>query len=139
VAVLRQPTEVEVYLNPADLSWKMTIGSGPGGQNRNKTETAVILTHRPSGITVRCENERSQVQNKRSALGLLRAKLLEQKQEAESKGRNDLRKGQIGCGARGDKVRTIAMQRGQVTDHRTGQRMETSRYLRGYLEDLFPT
>src|SRR5580704_16192795 len=75
VAVLPEPTEVEVHVAERDLEWSTCYGTGPGGQKRNKTESTVLLTHRPSGLQVRCETSRSQLQNRVAALGLLCARL----------------------------------------------------------------
>lgn len=136
VAVLSEPSATEVRLNERDLEWKACRGSGAGGQHRNTTDSAVQLTHLPTGIMVRCESERSQHQNKELARGLLRARLRESKQEGRKRKRNRKRRDQIGCGARGDKRRTIALQRGQVTDHVTGKSMRAKDYLRGKLEKL---
>lgn len=136
VAVLSEPSATEVRLNERDLEWKACRGSGAGGQHRNTTDSAVQLTHLPTGIMVRCESERSQHQNKELARGLLRARLRESQQEGRKRKRNRKRKDQIGCGARGDKRRTIALQRGQVTDHVTGKSMRAKDYLRGKLEKL---
>lgn len=131
IAVLPEPTAVELKIDPRDLEYTTTRGSGPGGQNRNKRETCVILTHRPTRTVVRCENERSQEQNKQMALALLRAKLWEAEQSRLAGQRVAERKAQVGTGMRGDKRRTIACQRGTVVDHLLGKRWELSRYLRG--------
>jgi peptide chain release factor 1 len=131
VAVLEQPTEVQVQLDPRDLEWSTCRGSGAGGQHRNKTETAVQLRHLPTGLMVRCESERSQDQNKRTALALLRARLWAAEREKVSSARAANRKAQVGSGQRGDKRRTIRVQDGHVTDHITGRRWELKAYLRG--------
>lgn len=137
VAVLREPTEAEVHLDPRDLQWKACRGSGAGGQHRNVTDSAIQLTHKPSGLSVRIESERSQHQNKRMALDLLRAKLLEAETLEVQGRRNNKRRRQLGSGQRGDKIRTVSVFRDQVVDHRTGRRMKVSRYLRGFIEDLW--
>lgn len=137
VAVLTEPTQAEVRLNDRDLTIKTTRSGGPGGQHANKTDSAVIITHKPSGITVRVETK-SQHRNKELALGILRARLKSAEAGRLSKTRNAKRKGQIGGGARGDKIRTIALQRGQVTDHQTGKRTSAKKYLRGAVDDLWP-
>ena len=131
VAVLREPEASEFVLNPADLEWKTTRGSGPGGQNRNKVESAVVLTHLPTGVTVRCESERSQHQNRERALGVLRARLVEQRASALSSATNAARRAQLGSGMRGDKRRTIRYQDGVVTDHVLGKQWRLKEYLRG--------
>jgi len=131
VAVLREPEEAEVFLDPAELDIRTARGSGPGGQNRNKTESCVILTHKPTGLTVRVDTERSQLQNKRLAFGLLRAKLLDQKQSALSGSTNSARKAQVGSGQRGDKTWTARWQDGVVTHHASGKKFRLKDYLRG--------
>lgn len=136
VAVLREPTEVEVRLDPKDLDIKTCRGSGAGGQHRNRTESAVQVTHTPTGIQVRCESERSQHQNKDTALGVLRARLLESKQHSSARARDSKRRNQVGSGMRGDKIRTVAVHRDQVTDHQTGKQIAVKDYLRGNLDGL---
>jgi peptide chain release factor 1 len=131
VAVLPQPTEVEVSIPDSEVEVKTTRAGGPGGQNRQKNDTAVILTHRPTGITVRCENERSQWQNRQLAFAVLRARLWERERAKVAGDRADLRRRQVGSGMRGDKRRTIRTQDGVVTDHVLGKRWELKRYLRG--------
>lgn len=131
VAVLREPAEAERVLKPAELEWRTTKGSGPGGQHRNKTESAVVLTHRPTGLVVRCETERSQHRNRELALKVLRARLLESAQQGAAAQANAARKAQVGSGMRGDKVRTVRERDGQVMDHRTGCRLRLQDYQRG--------
>ena len=136
VAVVREPAEAEVRLDERDLDWKACRGSGAGGQNRNKVASAIQLTHRPTGTMVRCESQRSQHQNRRSALGLLRARLLERAQSSADARENAARRAQVGSGMRGDKVRTIRVQDGLVTQHSTGRRVSLREYLRGELDGL---
>ncbi|MCP3136957.1 peptide chain release factor-like protein [Pyxidicoccus xibeiensis] len=131
VAVLREPAEAEWVPRPSELEWRTTKGSGPGGQHRNKTESAVILTHLPSGLTVRCEAERSQHRNRELALRLLRARWLAQAEQGAAAQANATRRQQTGTGMRGDKVRTVRERDGQVTDHRTGHRLRLEDYRRG--------
>ena len=137
VAVLREPTEAEVRVDPRDLDVRTCRGSGAGGQHRNKTESAVQVTHLPTGLQVRCEGERSQHQNRDEAMRLMRAKLLQRTQEQVSGARAQERRDQVGSGMRGDKIRTVAMQRDQVTDHRNGKRITTKAFLRGDLDGLY--
>lgn len=136
VAVLTEPTPAQLRIDPRDLDESFTRGTGKGGQHRNKTDTVVVLRHVPSGTVVRVDGGRSQALNRETALGLLRARLLEAQRVAAVSARNATRRDQVGCGARGDKVRTIAVQRGSVTDHGTGKSMPLERYLRGHLADL---
>nr|WP_246357428.1 peptide chain release factor-like protein [Pyxidicoccus fallax] len=131
VAVMREPSETEWVLRPAELEWRTTRGSGPGGQHRNKTESAVVLTHKPTGLTVRSEAERSQHRNRELALKVLRARLMESAQENAAARANAERRQQVGSGMRGDKVRTVRERDGQVTDHRTGHRLRLADYRRG--------
>lgn len=136
VAVL-DPTEViDVDLDPADLEEVFTRGSGAGGQHRNKTSTAVILSHRPSGTQVRVDGGRSQWQNRLTAIALLRSRLLAEQETAAQQSRGRERRMQTGSGMRGDKIRTVQVQGDVVVDHRRGTRTTYRRYLRGHLEDL---
>jgi len=137
VAVLAVPERRALDINPRDLEWKTCRGSGAGGQHRNTTDSAVQLTHKPSGLTVRCENERSQHQNKAAALDVLRSRLAANQADRARGARNSRRRAQVGSGMRGDKRRTIALQRDQVTDHQTGRKMRAKAYLRGSLEPLW--
>lgn len=131
VAVLPEPKESELHIDAKDLDWKTCRGSGAGGQHRNKTETAVQLTYKPTGFMVRCETERSQAQNKETALSLLRARLWEEQKTQEAEARAGARKAQVGSGQRGDKRRTIQVQNGTVTDHVTGRTWRYKDYERG--------
>lgn len=131
VAVLPEPTAAEVALNDRDLEITCCRGSGPGGQHRNMTSSAVQVKHIPTGLLVRAESERSQRQNKETALALLRARLWRAQQEAQDAARAADRKAQVGVGARGDKRRTIRVQDEQVHDHVTGRRWRLKDYLRG--------
>lgn len=131
VAVLDPDTIVGSALNSKDVEITTARGSGPGGQNRNKTESCVIATHRPSGIQVRIDNERSQHQNKAMALKVLAARLYEVERERVFTQRLKERRDQVGTGQRGDKVRTYRTQDDQVTDHRTGVKVRLSRWYDG--------
>jgi len=132
VAILGEPSVTQMQeLRSEDLYIRACRGSGAGGQNRNMTDSAVQVTHLPSGIQVRCETERSQKQNKASAIALLRARLWEAEHKKATDERAADRKRQVGIGARGDKRRTIAVQRDDVVDHITGRRWRLREYLRG--------
>ncbi|MFO0684242.1 MAG: peptide chain release factor-like protein [Sandaracinus sp.] len=131
VVVLPEPTEVEVVIDPRDLEWSTCRASGDGGQHLQKTESAVQLRHRPSGLAVRCESERSQHQNRATALAVLRARLHARAQEAARAVRDAARRAQAGSGERGDKRRTIRVQADQVVDHVTGRRWTYRDYRRG--------
>jgi len=128
VAVLPEPTETQLHIREQDLEWSTCRGSGAGGQHRNKTESAVQLRHIPTGTTVRCESERSQSQNKRTALATLRARIWEAQQNAGSAARSIDRRQQVGSGMRGDKRRTIRAD--GVVDHITGKRWKFKDYVR---------
>jgi len=136
VAVLPEVTEQQMRLDMRDVEIKTCRGSGAGGQHRNKTESAVQATYLPTGLMVRCESERSQHQNKEEALQILRSRLQERIKSAAFDGRAQDRKDQVGSGMRGDKIRTIAVQRDQVTDHRTGRQITVKAFLRGDLDGL---
>ena len=131
VAVLPEPTEVDVRIAPGELEWSTCFGTGPGGQKRNKTESTVLLTHRPTGLQVRCETSRSQQHNRVAALALLRARLWAAEHDRLHAARAQERRQQLGSGMRGDKRRTIRCQDGTVVDHVTGRRWELKGYLRG--------
>lgn len=131
VAVLPEPQESEFILPDKDLEWTTTISQGKGGQSVNTTYSCVVLKHKPSGLTVRCQNERSQHRNRQTALRVLRSRLLEQKENAEHAAGAKQRKEQIGSGMRGDKRRTIRVKDAQVNDHITGKKWALKKYLNG--------
>lgn len=136
VAVLPVRHDDELALKESDLDWTATRGSGPGGQHRNKTASAVVMTHVPTGLTVRIENERSQTQNRALARRVLAARVAGRRQDAAAAVVSADRRRQVGSGQRGDKVRTVRLQDGRVVDHRTGKRTSWERYRNGFLEDL---
>lgn len=136
VAILPVPTEQEMRIPPGDLDITTARGSGPGGQARNKTESCVIAVHKPTGLTVRCDSERSQKQNRASALDILRAKLLEMRRSGQQAATAADRKRQVGTGQRGDKIRTIRTQDGVVTDHRLNRKIRFCDYEKGMLEEF---
>ncbi len=120
VAVLPEVDEVEVNIDPKDLEIDTYGSSGPGGQHMQKNETAIRITHKPSGLVVTCESERSQTQNKLRALGVLRARLFEMEQAKQSAEIDEARRSQVGTGERSEKVRTYNYPQNRVTDHRIG-------------------
>lgn len=131
VAVLDPDTQCGSALDHRDVDIVTARGSGPGGQNRNKTESCVIATHRPSRLQVRIDNERSQGQNKAMAYKVLAARLYDAERSRVSALRDTERKQQVGTGQRGDKVRTYRTQDDQVTDHRTGVKTRLSKWYNG--------
>jgi peptide chain release factor 1 len=133
VAVLPEPEDFELRIDPRDLEWRTTRGSGAGGQHRNVTESAIDLVHRPTGVSVHVESERSQHQNRAIALARLRARLGADERAKNDRARRDDRRAQVGSGMRGDKRRTIRAQDGTVVDHLTGRTWRLRDYERGEL------
>lgn len=137
VVVLPEPKEHEVEINMKDVEIKATRGSGAGGQHRNKTDTAIQLWHKPSGIQVRSESCKSQHQNKEIALAILRAKLLRLSEERQYEKISKERRKQAGSGMRGDKIRTIRLQDDTVIDHDSNKKISAKKYLRGGIDLLY--
>ena len=120
VAVLPEVEDVEVEIKDSDLIYESCKSSGAGGQHINKTESAVRLTHKPTGIVIECQEERSQFKNKDKALKMLRAKLYDIKQREQSEKLANDRRSQVGTGDRSEKIRTYNYPQNRVTDHRIG-------------------
>ena len=118
VAVLPEMEEVDVQINPADIEMQVYRASGAGGQHVNKTSSAVRLIHRPSGIVVACQEERSQVQNREKCMRMLASKLYEMEQSRQDEAVTGLRRSQVGTGMRNERIRTYNFPQGRVTDHR---------------------
>ncbi|WP_439578686.1 peptide chain release factor 1 [Elioraea sp.] len=137
VAVLPEAEEVDVQVNEADLRIDVFRASGAGGQHVNKTESAVRITHLPTGIVVACQDEKSQHKNRARAMKILRAKLYEREREAKASARSDLRRSQVGTGDRSERIRTYNVPQGRVTDHRIGLTLhKIDRILAGELDEL---
>jgi peptide chain release factor 1 len=137
VAILPEADEVEVKIDPGDLRIDVMRASGPGGQSVNTTDSAVRVTHVPTGLVVRCQDEKSQHKNKARALQILRARLYDMKVEEEQKKVAAERKSQVGSGDRSAKIRTYNFPQGRVTDHRIGLTLhKLDRILDGELGDL---
>lgn len=131
VAVLAEPRQLDLTIRPEDVDVDTMRGSGAGGQHRNKTDSAVRARHRPTGIEVRCESERSQHQNRELAMRVLAARVADQARAAATGERADDRRRQVGSGMRGDKRRTIRTQDDQVTNHVDGRTWRFKAYARG--------
>jgi len=118
VAVLPEAEEVDIEIKPEELEITVCRASGPGGQGVNTTDSAVQILHKPTGLIVRCADQRSQQKNKARALTVLRSRLLERKTEEENAKYAAQRKAQVGTGERNEKIRTYNFPQNRVTDHR---------------------
>lgn len=137
VAVLPEVDDVEIEINEKDLKIDVFRASGNGGQCVNTTDSAVRMTHLPTGLVVSCQDEKSQLKNKEKALKILRARLFEQAEAERSAGIAEDRKSQVGTGDRSERIRTYNYPQGRVTDHRIGltlYKLET--YLNGDIDEV---
>ena len=137
VAVLPEADDVEVEVNLADLKFESCKSSGAGGQHINKTESAVRLTHKPTGIVIECDQERSQLQNKEKAMRILYTKLYDIKQKEQNDAIASSRKSQVGTGDRSEKIRTYNYPQSRITDHRINKTVYTfEAFLNGDIGEL---
>ena len=137
VAVLPVVEDVEIEINPADIKMEVFRSSGAGGQHINKTSSAVRLIHIPTGITVECQTERSQFQNRDNAMKMLRTKLYEQEKAKQDSTIANARKSQVGSGDRSEKIRTYNYPQGRITDHRIGMSIyQMENFLNGDLDEM---
>ncbi len=137
VAILAEPDDVEVEVDEKDLKVDTYRASGPGGQHVNKTDSAIRITHLPSGIVVQCQDERSQHKNRAHAMRMLKAKLYEIEEEKRLSEFADERKTQVGSGERSEKIRTYNFRDGRITDHRINLTLyKIDAILSGELDEL---
>ena len=136
VAVLPEAEEVDIQINPSDLEISTMRASGAGGQHVNTTDSAVMMVHKPTGVTVYCADERSQIKNRAKALTVMRSRLLQAKVDEENAKYAAERKGQIGTGDRSERIRTYNYPQGRLTDHRIGLNLSLPPVIDGDLDDL---
>jgi peptide chain release factor 1 len=137
VAVLPEAADVEVALDDKDLRFDIAASGGPGGQGVNTTNSSVQVTHLPSGIVVRCQDERSQIKNKARALKVLRSRLLALEQQRQAEAIRDERRGMVKAADRSEKIRTYNFPQNRLTDHRLGLTLyKLDRVIEGELDEL---
>lgn len=137
VAVLPEPEELEITINPEEVRVDLFRSSGPGGQHVNTTDSAVRLTHIPTGMIVTCQDEKSQHKNKAKAMRVLRARLKEKMEGEKEQEISDERRKQVGTGDRSERIRTYNFPQGRVTDHRIGLTLyKLQDILNGYIEEM---
>lgn len=136
VAVLPEAEEVDIEIRPQDLEISTMRASGAGGQHVNTTDSAVMMVHKPTGTTVYCADERSQIKNRAKALTVMRSRLLKAKEDEEHAKYAAERKGQIGTGDRSERIRTYNYPQGRLTDHRIGLSLSLPPIIDGDLQDV---
>ena len=137
MAVLPEAEETDIEIKPEDLKVDVMRAGGPGGQCVNTTDSAVRLTHLPTGLVVICQDEKSQIKNKAKALRVLRSRLYEMEEEKKRKERSEQRKSQVGTGDRSERIRTYNFPQGRVTDHRINLTLyKLDAIMNGELDDL---
>ncbi|MGC4000320.1 MAG: peptide chain release factor 1 [Anaeromyxobacter sp.] len=137
VAVMAEAEDIDIQVNPADVEMDVFRSTGSGGQSVNTTDSAVRLTHKPSGIVVKCQQEKSQLKNRNMAWKMLRAKLFEIEQEKQQSARDAARKSQVGTGDRSEKIRTYNFPQDRLTDHRVNYtRHNLPAVMDGELQDV---
>ena len=137
VAVMPEAEEVDIQINPADIQMDVMRSTGAGGQSVNTTDSAVRLTHKPSGVVVKCQQEKSQLKNRAMAMKMLRSKLFEMELEKQTQARDAARRSQVGTGDRSEKIRTYNFPQDRLTDHRIGlTRHNLQAVMDGDIEDV---
>ena len=137
MAVLAEADEVELEIDPSELKIDTYRSSGAGGQHVNKTESAIRITHLPTGMVVECQDERSQYKNKDRAMKILRARLLDMKQREQDAAIAAERKTQVGTGDRSERIRTYNFPQGRVSDHRIGLTLyKLDSFLNGDMDEI---
>ncbi len=137
VAVLPEAEDVEIEINPADLEIETIKSSGAGGQHVNKTESAIRMIHKPTGIVIECQDERSQYKNKDKALKLLKTKLYDMKLQEQNDKIASQRRSQVGTGDRSERIRTYNYPQSRITDHRIGHTIHSlEAFLNGEIDDM---
>ncbi len=137
VSVMPEAEDVDIEINPADIQMDVMRSTGAGGQSVNTTDSAVRLTHKPSGLVVKCQQEKSQIKNRAMALKMLRTKLYEMELEKQRNARDAQRRSQVGTGDRSEKIRTYNFPQDRLTDHRIGlTRHNLAAVMDGEIEDV---